>query len=39
MLEPKTLYDNAKIKGSTVTSVTAAKACEISNPHRSDHKV
>jgi hypothetical protein len=39
MLEPETLYDNAKIKESTVTSVTVAKACEISDPRRSDQKV
>ena len=32
MLEPETLYDNA-------TSVTAAKACEISDPLSSDYKV
>jgi len=39
MLEPETLYDNAKIKESTVISVTAAKSCEISDSHRSDRKV
>jgi len=39
MLEPETLYDNAINKESTVTSVPAAKSCEISDPHRSDRKV